>query len=40
MTFVVLVAMHEASRDRFVPQGVTTLAMTLLEWSELLRAGW
>jgi hypothetical protein len=41
MTFVLLVAMHEASRDRLVPQGgVTPVAMKLVELADLLRGLW
>ena len=40
MTFVLLVAMHEASRDRLVPQGLTPVAMKLVELADLLRGLW
>jgi hypothetical protein len=39
VTFAVTVAMHEAARsDRFVPHGVTPLAMQIVDWSDLLSA--
>jgi hypothetical protein len=41
MTFVVLVAMHEAARGRFVPQGgITPVAMKFVDLAELLRGLW
>jgi hypothetical protein len=40
MTFVLLMAMHEATRERLVPQGTTPVAMKLVELADLLRGPW